>query len=73
MVWLARGGVKTGAMGPEKTIAAVRDYIAAFLDANLRGQPLDPTLRRLSSEYPDAVVTMEKQLLRDDAVGHSAP
>jgi hypothetical protein len=73
LVWLAKGGIKTGAMGPEKTIAAVRDYIAAFLDANLRGQSLDPNLSRLSSDYPDAVVTTEKQSLRDEAVGHSAP
>ena len=60
-------------MGPEKTIAAVRDYIAAFLDANLRGRPLTPLLTGPSSEYPDVVVTPEKQLLRDDAVGHPAP
>src|SRR5262249_30496936 len=38
-VWLAKGRVKTGAMGPEKAVAAVRGYIAAFLDANVRGKP----------------------------------
>jgi len=32
-VWLAKGGIKTGPMGPEKTIAAIRSYVAAFLDA----------------------------------------
>ena len=66
LVWLAKGGIKTGAMGPEKTIAAVRDYIAAFLDANLRDEPLTALLSRLSSEYPDAAVTAQKQSLRND-------
>ena len=41
-VWLARGAIKTGTMGPDKAVAAVRDYIAAFLDANLQGS--DPDL-----------------------------
>jgi hypothetical protein len=45
-VWLAKGGVETGDMGREKTIAAMRDYIAAFLDANLRGKPLPPLADR---------------------------
>jgi hypothetical protein len=66
LVWLAKGGITTGAMGPEKTIAAVRDYIAAFLDANLRGKPLDPLLTGPSSQYPDAVVTTQMQSLRDE-------
>jgi len=73
LVWLAKGGIKTGAMGPEKTIAAVRSYIAAFLDANLRGKPLEPMLSRLSPEYPDAVVTTQKQSLPGEAINHSAP
>jgi hypothetical protein len=41
----------------------LRDYTAAFLDANLRGKLLDPLLNRSSSEYPDAVVTTQKQSL----------
>ena len=49
--------------GPEKTIAAVRDYIVAFLDANLRGKLVDPSLNGPSSEYPDAVVTSQKESL----------
>ena len=28
-VWLANGAIQTGAMGPEKTIDALRSYIAA--------------------------------------------
>jgi pimeloyl-ACP methyl ester carboxylesterase len=67
LIWLAKSGVKTGPMGPDKTIAAIRDYIAAFLNANLRGQPLEPVLSGLSSQYPDAVVTAGKQSLRDEA------
>lgn len=34
-------------LGPEKTMTAVRDSIAAFLDANLRALTLDPTQERL--------------------------
>jgi dienelactone hydrolase len=63
LVWLAKGAVKTGPMGPEKTIAALRDYIAAFLDTNLRGKPLDRLLSGPSPEYPDAVVTTQEQPL----------
>jgi dienelactone hydrolase len=63
-VWLATGAIKTGSMGPEKTIAAVRRYVAAFLDTNLLGKPPDPLLSGPSSEYPDAIVTTSKQSLR---------
>jgi hypothetical protein len=65
-VWLAQGAVMTGSMGPHKTIAAIRSYIAAFLDANLRGQPLDSLLGRLSSAYPDALVTTQSQSLGNE-------
>jgi dienelactone hydrolase len=63
-VWLAVGAIKTGSMGPDKTVAAVRSYVAAFLDAHLLGKPLDLLLTGPSSEYPDATVTTRKQLLR---------
>jgi hypothetical protein len=74
-VWLARGAIKTGAISPEKTIAVVRDYIAAFLDANLRGKSLDPLLKGLSSEYSDAIVTTQQQSLRDEVrpADHQSP
>jgi dienelactone hydrolase len=65
-VWLANGAIKTGTIGPEKTIAIVRNYIAAFLDANLRGKSMDPLLTGPSPDYPDAVVTTEKQLLHGE-------
>jgi hypothetical protein len=50
-VWLAESAIKTSSMGPEKTIEALRNYIAAFLDANLVGKPSDPLLAGPSSEY----------------------
>lgn len=62
-VWLFKGAIKTGDMGPDKTIAAMRDYIAAFLDANLLGKPMDSLLTGPSSEYPDAEVTTQNELL----------
>ncbi len=64
-VWLAKGVIKTGNMGPEKTIAAVRDYIAAFLDTNLRGKRGNTSLLGPSAEYPDAIVTTQTHLLCD--------
>ena len=57
-------------MGPEKTIAALRNYIAAFLDANLRGRQFNPLLTGPSSDYPDAVVTTHKQLLCGEGIDH---
>jgi len=62
-VWLAVGAVKTGSMGPEKSITAIRNYVAAFLDAHLLGKPIDPLLAGPSSEFPDATVTTRKELL----------
>lgn len=63
-VWLAIGAIKTGTMGPDKAVAAVRKYVAAFLDAHLLGKPLDPLLTGPSSEFPDATVTTRKGSLR---------
>ena len=62
-VCLAKGAIQTGTMGPERTIAAIRDYVAAFLDANLRGKAIDPLLTGSSSKYPDAVVITQDQAL----------
>jgi hypothetical protein len=63
VVWLAKTAVKTGTMGPETTIEALRESIAAFLDANLRSMSLDRLLSGPSSEYPDAVVATQEQPL----------
>jgi hypothetical protein len=54
-------------MGPDKTMAAIRDYIAAFLDAHLRDMTLEPAREQLlngvSAEYPDAVIVKQEQSL----------
>jgi dienelactone hydrolase len=57
-VWLAKDAVKTGAMGPDKTIAAIRSYIAAFLDTTLRGRPWDRLLSGPSANYPEVTVAV---------------
>ena len=62
-VWLAKGAIQTGPMGPDRTVAAIRDYVAAFLDANLPDKPLDPLLTGPSPKYPDAAVTPQGQQL----------
>jgi dienelactone hydrolase len=69
-VWLAKGAIKTGPMGPEKTIEALRNYIDAFLDANLRGKPFDPLLTGPASRYPDAAVTTQMQSLCGENIDH---
>jgi dienelactone hydrolase len=61
LVWLARGEVKTGSMSPETAIAAMRDYVAAFLDAYLQGRPPDRLLTQRSPDYPDAELTLRHQ------------
>jgi pimeloyl-ACP methyl ester carboxylesterase len=65
-VWLAKDAIATGTMGSDKTIAAVRDYLAGFLDTNLRGRPLDRRLTGSSSDYPDAAVITRTESLRPD-------
>jgi dienelactone hydrolase len=60
-VWLARGAVMTGTMTTDKTIEAIRDYVAAFLDANLRGQPGSRLLSNASANYPGVEVTLPTQ------------
>ena len=70
-VWLAEYAVKTGTMGPDKTVSALRNYIAAFLDATLRENGLDPMLTGPSSDYPDAVVVAPGQALCGKGNDHS--
>jgi pimeloyl-ACP methyl ester carboxylesterase len=60
-VWLANGAIKTGTVGMERTVAAVRNYIAAFLDVNLNGRPIDRLLTGASSDYPDVEITTQTQ------------
>jgi len=66
-VWLMRSvpglAINTGGIGSEKTVALVRDYIAAFLDTNLLGRPASPLLNGRSPEYPEADVITQEQVL----------
>ena len=72
-VWLARGAVKTGTMGPDQVVTALRQYIAAFLDAALRDYPVDPMLSGPSPAYPDVVVAEPGKPLFGYTNGHPAP
>ena len=60
-IWLAKDAVETGPMGPEKTMAAVREYVAVFLDTYLRGEPKNPLLTGPSPDYPDAAVIAQEE------------
>jgi dienelactone hydrolase len=62
-IWLTKDAVRTGPMGPEKTMSAMRDYVAAFLDTNLRGEGTAPLLNGSSPNYPDARVNGRDQPL----------
>jgi hypothetical protein len=62
--------VRTAYMGPNKTIEALRNYITAFLDANLVGKPSDPLLSGPSADYPDAAVTTQGQSLCGEGIDH---
>jgi hypothetical protein len=60
-VSLGNGVVATGALGVEKTIAAVRDASAAFLDAIVTGSSMDvPAVPSLMNDS-HAVVTTQDQ------------
>ena len=61
-VWLAKGAVQAGPEGIEKTVAAIRDYVAAFLDVNLKGSPSEQLLKGASADYPDVEVTTSTAL-----------
>jgi dienelactone hydrolase len=62
-LWLTPDAVQTGPMGPQKTMSAIRDYVAGFLDTNLRGEPAHPLLAGPSADYPDARVAAQQQPL----------
>jgi len=59
-IWLTPNAVQVGPMGPERTMAAVRDYVGEFLDANLREKAGASVS---SSAYADAQVTTQDQPL----------
>ena len=62
-VWLADTEIETGPMGPEKAMAAMRDYVAAFLDASLRQKSPNRLLTGPSPDYPDVTLTTQQQSL----------
>jgi predicted dienelactone hydrolase len=62
-LWLSRRSVQAGPMGPERTMQAVRDYVTAFLDANVRGDSPSSLLTGPSSLYPGAALTSGDQAL----------
>jgi dienelactone hydrolase len=62
-IWLASGAVETGKMSEEETVASIRDFIAAFLDANLRGKPADSILLGSSPKSRGVRVTTQTQML----------
>jgi predicted dienelactone hydrolase len=60
-VWLGSGAIATGPMGIQKTIAALRETSAAFLNAAFRGASVDGPAFRVLMNDPNAVVTMQDQ------------
>jgi predicted dienelactone hydrolase len=60
-VWLGSGAIATGSMGIEKTIAAIRETSAAFLEAAFRGASVDVRAFRAVTNDTNAVVTMQGQ------------
>jgi pimeloyl-ACP methyl ester carboxylesterase len=58
-VWLANGAVQTGTMGMEKTVEAIRNYVAGFLDSNVKNDEPRQPLTSISHEYPDVDVVTE--------------
>ena len=55
--------VETGSLGPEKTVAAIRNYVSSFFDAYLEGKSAGLLLNGLSSEYPEATITTRTRAL----------
>jgi len=51
LVWLAKPAIDTGSMTAEETVAEIRDSVAAFLDASLRGKPVDQQLTRSRTDH----------------------
>jgi pimeloyl-ACP methyl ester carboxylesterase len=71
-IWLAKDAIEAGPMGPEKTMAAVREYVAAFLDTYLRGEPMNPLLTRPSPDYPHAAVITQEQSMCNQPQAYSS-
>ncbi len=62
-VWLLKGVVTTGDAGSDALIAATREYVAGFLDANLKGQAPASLLTGSAPGLAGAVVADSLQSL----------
>jgi pimeloyl-ACP methyl ester carboxylesterase len=75
LVWLTKSlpglAVATGGMGPDKTVAAIRNYVAAFFDSVLIEKSEARLLSVRSSDYPDALVTTTGQSLCPQAAARA--
>ena len=59
-IWLTDGAIQTSG-GMEKTVAAIRDYVAAFLDVHLNAKAENHLLSAPSADYPDVGITTQTQ------------
>ncbi|HTS36969.1 MAG TPA: choice-of-anchor D domain-containing protein [Candidatus Solibacter sp.] len=60
-VWLAKGAIQTGDSDTEKTVAAIRDAIASFLNTNLKERTVNSGSTDPSSARPGAIVNTGDQ------------
>jgi predicted dienelactone hydrolase len=62
-VWLLKAAVKSGDSSTDRAIAAIREYVAGFLDTNLRGVAPRPAVTGASADFRGAVVATQTQSL----------
>jgi dienelactone hydrolase len=62
-VWLMKDVVKTGDPSPDRAIAAIREYVASFLDANLATQLPRSSPAAALPDYQGGRVAMQTQVL----------
>jgi dienelactone hydrolase len=60
-IWIAKGAIAQGDMGLDKTVTAVRSFVAAFLDANLQHKRWDALLSGPSIDFPSVEVVTQNQ------------
>jgi dienelactone hydrolase len=62
-VWLMKGVVKTGDPSPDRAIAAIREYVASFLDANLAMRLPRSSPAAALPDYQGGRVALQTQVL----------
>ena len=62
-VWLMKGLVKTGDANPDRAIAAIREYVARFLDSNLATPAPRSAAAAALPEYQGARVATQTRVL----------